>query len=79
MYFAALITDYEIDCFNAGDVVLLTGSLLTGRDAAHKRIFDIVKSNNKLPINLRGKFSISFNKSFVALLNLYVFLEQVIL
>jgi len=37
----------------AGDEVLLTGTILTARDAAHKRLCDTLKKGNKLPINLK--------------------------
>lgn len=38
----------------AGDEVLLSGIILTARDAAHKRLSDIVKAGKKLPIDLKG-------------------------
>lgn len=38
----------------AGDRVLLSGTVYTSRDAAHKRIFAALKSGEKLPYNLNG-------------------------
>jgi fumarate hydratase subunit beta len=38
---------------NAGDEVLLTGTILTARDAAHKRICDMIKKGGRLPLNLK--------------------------
>ncbi|MDP3730168.1 MAG: fumarate hydratase C-terminal domain-containing protein, partial [Candidatus Omnitrophota bacterium] len=37
----------------AGDGVLLTGTILTARDAAHKRLYDLIKKGKKLPLNLK--------------------------
>jgi len=38
-----------------GDTVLLTGELLTGRDAAHKRIVSALEAGAALPFELRGQ------------------------
>lgn len=38
----------------AGDRVLLSGTVYTSRDAAHKRIFAALKNGEKLPYNLNG-------------------------
>ena len=37
----------------AGDEVLLTGVILTARDAAHKRLCDTLKKGKPLPLNLK--------------------------
>lgn len=37
-----------------GDEVLLTGNILTARDAAHKRLYELIRKGKKLPINLNG-------------------------
>ncbi len=39
----------------AGDQVLLTGSVLTGRDAAHKRLIALLDEGKPLPIDLQGE------------------------
>jgi len=36
----------------AGDQILLSGTIFTARDAAHKRLFDVIKRSEKLPLNL---------------------------
>ncbi|MCX5668216.1 MAG: fumarate hydratase C-terminal domain-containing protein, partial [Candidatus Omnitrophica bacterium] len=36
-----------------GDEVLLTGTILTARDAAHKRLCDTLKKGRPLPLNLK--------------------------
>lgn len=38
----------------AGDRVLLSGTVYTSRDAAHKRIFELLDSNGELPFDLNG-------------------------
>ena len=37
----------------AGDEVLLTGTVLTARDAAHKRLYELIKKGKRLPLNLK--------------------------
>ncbi|UCF89611.1 MAG: Fe-S-containing hydro-lyase [bacterium] len=39
----------------AGDRVLITGTMLTGRDAAHKRLVDLIQKGEKLPVDLKGQ------------------------
>ncbi len=38
----------------AGDRVLLSGTVYTSRDAAHKRIFELLDNGEDLPFNLNG-------------------------
>jgi fumarate hydratase class I len=42
----------DIQQWQPGDTLLLTGHLLTGRDAAHKKIADLFANNQPLPDNL---------------------------
>lgn len=35
----------------AGDQILLNGTIFTARDAAHKRLFELIKKSEKLPLN----------------------------
>ena len=39
-----------------GEVLLLSGKLLTGRDAAHKRMTDMLNRGEKLPVDFRDRF-----------------------
>lgn len=48
------LTDDVIESLKAGDKVLLSGILYTGRDAAHKRLFDLLQAGKELPIDLHG-------------------------
>lgn len=43
------ITREETAKWNSGDTILLSGKMLTGRDAAHKRISDLLAKGEKLP------------------------------
>ncbi|MFZ5483354.1 MAG: fumarate hydratase [Pseudomonadota bacterium] len=50
------LTRAEIAQWRAGDALLLSGKLLTGRDAAHKRIADLVAQGAPLPVDFRNRF-----------------------
>lgn len=39
----------------AGDYVYLTGEIYTARDAAHKRMNEVLEKNEKLPVNIEDK------------------------
>lgn len=49
------LKDEDLTELRAGDSILLNGPLLTGRDAAHKRLFAVVQDGQALPVNLRGE------------------------
>ena len=49
------VTDEDIVKLKIGDSVLITGKILTGRDAAHKRLFDLAKKGEPLPIDIKGQ------------------------
>ena len=50
------ITKEEVASWQPGDVLLLNGKLLTGRDAAHKRMTDMLNKGEALPVDLKGRF-----------------------
>jgi len=50
------VTPADIRTWQPGEVVLLSGKLLTGRDAAHKRLTDMLNRGEKLPVDFRGRF-----------------------
>jgi fumarate hydratase class I len=50
------VTRAEAAAWKPGEVLLLTGKLLTGRDAAHKRMTDMLSRGEKLPVDFRGRF-----------------------
>jgi len=50
------LTKAEIATWKAGERLLLSGKLLTGRDAAHKRMVDMMAKGGKLPVDLTNRF-----------------------
>ncbi len=50
------VTREDIKAWKPGETLLLTGKMYTGRDAAHKKMTEILKSGQKLPVDLAGKF-----------------------
>lgn len=49
------LKDSDIKDLKAGETVLLSGTMLTGRDAAHKRLYELVEKGEKLPIDIKGE------------------------
>jgi fumarate hydratase subunit beta len=49
------ITDEDIKNLKAGDSVLLTGTIITGRDAAHKRLYELIEKGEELPVDIKGE------------------------
>jgi fumarate hydratase class I len=49
------LTKAETATWKAGDRLLLTGKILTGRDAAHKRLTDLIAQGEKLPVDLTNR------------------------
>ncbi|MDG9668501.1 fumarate hydratase [Hahella sp. CR1] len=50
------ITREEIASWRPGDTVLLSGKMLTGRDAAHKKMVDMLARGESLPVDLNNRF-----------------------
>ena len=50
------ITREEAATLKAGDRLLLSGKLLTGRDAAHKRLTEMLARGEKLPVDFTNRF-----------------------
>jgi fumarate hydratase class I len=50
------VTRDEVKTWKPGEVVLLSGKLLTGRDAAHKRMTDMLNRGEKLPVDFTNRF-----------------------
>ncbi len=50
------VTRDQVATWKPGQVLLLSGKLLTGRDAAHKRMTDILNRGEKLPVDFNGRF-----------------------
>jgi fumarate hydratase subunit beta len=52
---SAPLTDAVIEKLKAGDKVLITGVMYTARDAAHKRLIDLLNAGKELPVDLKGQ------------------------
>ena len=50
------VTREEIKGWKPGDTLLLNGKMLTGRDAAHKRMTDMLAAGEELPVDMTGRF-----------------------
>jgi fumarate hydratase class I len=49
------LTREEMASWRLGETLLLSGKLLTARDAAHKRLVDMIASGDSLPVELKGR------------------------
>lgn len=49
------LTKEEVASWKPGQTLLLNGKMLTGRDAAHKRIQDILAKGEKLPVDFTNR------------------------
>lgn len=49
------LTDEVIEQLKAGDLVLINGYVYTARDAAHKRLVELINNNTPLPFDLKGQ------------------------
>ena len=50
------VTREEVATWKPGEVLLLNGKLLTGRDAAHLRMTDMLNRGEKLPVDFTDRF-----------------------
>lgn len=48
------LTDEVVKTLHAGDSVLITGVIYTARDAAHKKLVDLLDAGQPLPVDLSG-------------------------
>jgi fumarate hydratase subunit beta len=49
------LTDEVVKSLRAGDEVLISGAIYTARDAAHKRMVEILDKQEKLPFDVKGQ------------------------
>ncbi len=49
------LDDDAVNKLKIGDRVLLSGIIYTGRDAAHKRLVDLIEKGENLPVDLAGQ------------------------
>ncbi len=50
------VTPEEVQSWQPGETVLLNGKMLTGRDAAHKKMVEMLNNGEELPVDLKGRF-----------------------
>lgn len=50
------VTKADTQAWQAGETLLLTGKILTGRDAAHKRIANMLAKGEALPVDFTNRF-----------------------
>ncbi|MCW8125201.1 fumarate hydratase [Microbulbifer halophilus] len=50
------VTREDVQSWQPGDTLLLNGKMLTGRDAAHKKMVDLLAKGQTLPVDLAGRF-----------------------
>lgn len=50
------VTPEDVKDWQPGETVLLSGKMLTGRDAAHKKMVDMIEKGEELPVDLKGRF-----------------------
>ena len=49
------LSDGDVEKLKAGDRVLISGIIYTGRDAAHKRLVDLIDRGEELPLDIKGQ------------------------
>ncbi|MEH6558742.1 MAG: fumarate hydratase [Oceanicoccus sp.] len=50
------VTKDDVKNWKPGDTLLLSGKMLTGRDAAHKKMVDMIARGEPLPVSMEGRF-----------------------
>jgi fumarate hydratase subunit beta len=49
------LTEKDLKTLKIGDRVLISGKIFTARDAAHKRLAELIEAKKPLPIDLKGQ------------------------
>jgi fumarate hydratase subunit beta len=49
------LSDEDVQNLKIGDSVLITGKIYTARDAAHKRLIDLIQKGESLPFDIKGQ------------------------
>lgn len=50
------VTAADVQSWQPGETLLLSGKMLTGRDAAHKKLVEMIGKGEPLPVDLKGRF-----------------------
>ena len=51
----APFTDEKIQSLKAGEMVYISGTIYTGRDAAHKRLYEMIEKGEEMPFDFVGQ------------------------
>ncbi|MBW1829005.1 MAG: fumarate hydratase C-terminal domain-containing protein, partial [Deltaproteobacteria bacterium] len=49
------LTTEDVEPLRAGDKVTISGTIYTARDAAHKRLIDLLEAGKELPLPIEGQ------------------------
>ena len=49
------LTDEKINSLKAGEMIHLSGTIITARDAAHKKLVELIEAGKNLPFDIRGQ------------------------
>ncbi len=49
------LSDQDVERLRSGDRVLISGVIYTGRDAAHRRLVDLLKEGKDFPFDIKGQ------------------------
>mgnify|MGYP000158097438 CR=1 FL=1 len=64
IYLETPLTVDKIKQLKAGDEVFLSGTIYTGRDAAHKRLIQLLDEGKKLPFDIQDQHLLCWTNSF---------------
>lgn len=53
-YLTTPLKDHDIKKLKIGDYVYITGTIYTARDAAHKRLYESIRKNEKIPVDIKN-------------------------
>jgi fumarate hydratase subunit beta len=54
-YLKTPLSDKDVEGLHSGDKVLITGFVYTARDAAHKRLIELIDKGQELPFDIKGQ------------------------
>ncbi len=55
VYLTTPLKSEDLDKLQIGDKVFISGTIYTGRDAAHKRLVELVEAGKELPFDIKGQ------------------------
>ncbi|MCF7792939.1 MAG: Fe-S-containing hydro-lyase [Candidatus Cloacimonetes bacterium] len=55
VYLKTPLTSEDLEKLQIGDKVYISGTIYTGRDAAHKRLVELVEAGKELPFDIKGQ------------------------